>query len=187
MGGTTKRAAVWLADGVEEMEAVIVLDVLRRGKVEVRGIALGDRREVRGSRGVELLADSGWDDAWLQGADVLVVPGGMGGMEALRGDVRVLDRLRRAASAGKWIAAVCAGPLVLARAGLLAGRNATCYPGLETELAGAKPSSERVVVDGHVITSQGPGTAMEFAVAILRLLVGDAVADGVAKGLLLTR
>lgn len=187
MSEGSKRAAVWLADGVEEMEAVIILDVLRRGKLDVRGVSLGDRREVKGSRGVVLVADTAWDEAWLRAADLLVVPGGMGGMEALRADSRVLDHLRRATAEGKWVAAVCAGPLVLARAGLLAGRKATCYPGLEGELAGAVPSPARVVVDGRLVTSQGPGTAMEFSVALLRALAGDAVADSVAKGLLLPR
>lgn len=185
MIGTTQRAAVWLADGVEEMEAVIVLDVLRRGKIDARGIALGDRCEVKGSRGVGLLADSPWDDAWLAAADLLVVPGGMGGMEALRADERVLAHLRQAADAGRWVAAVCAGPLVFARAGLLAGRTATCYPGLEPELTGARHSTARVVVDGRIVTSQGPGTAMEFAVTLVRCLAGAAVADSVAQGLLL--
>lgn len=187
MERTPKRAVVWLADGVEEMEAVIALDVLRRGKVEAVGMAIAAERVVKGSRGVSILADTLWDDAILAAADVLVVPGGMGGMQALRADPRVLDRLRQAASAGRWTAAVCAGPLVLAEAGLLRGRRATCHPSLADDLSAFTPyCRDRVVRDGRIITSQGPGTSMAFAVEILRALFDDAVADSVAQGLLLT-
>ncbi len=178
-------AVVWLADGVEEIEAVTVLDVLRRAGIEALGMALGDALEVRASRGVRLLADCPWDAARVASADLLVAPGGMGGMQALRDDVRVTDALRDAVAEGRCVAALCAGPLVLARAGILQGRRATCYPGLEGDLSGAIPQTDPVVRDGPVITSRGPATAMAFAVELVRALCGAEVAATTARGLLL--
>ncbi len=186
MGPHERQAAVLLADGVEEMEAVIVLDVLRRGRIDARGMALDSRLEIKGSRGVRILADLPWDEAWLAGSALLVVPGGMGGMETLRADSRVLEHLRRAVREERLVAAVCAGPLVLAAAGVLQGRRATCYPGLEAQLRPAEHRSTSVVRDGNLITSQGPGTAMGFAVELVRAVAGDAIAHDVAQGLLLS-
>lgn len=149
-------------------------------------MALGANLEVRGSRGVRLRADLPWDEAWLAASALLVVPGGMGGMQALRADARVLEQLRRAAREERLVAAVCAGPLVLAAAGILEGRRATCYPGLESQLHAVEHRCTAVVRDGNVITSQGPGTAMAFAVELVRALAGDTTAHDVAQGLLLS-
>lgn len=179
------KATVWLAEGCEEMEAVIALDVLRRGTIDVRGMTLGPDLDVRGAHGVQIRADTGWDETWLAGADLLVVPGGMGGMEALRADPRVLEHIRRADREGRFVGAVCAGPLVLAAAGILKGRKATCYPGLEQHLQGVERPADPVVRDGNLITSLGPATAMAFAVELVRALAGEAVAREVAQGLLL--
>ena len=176
---------VFLPNGAEEIEAVTIVDVLRRGGVDAKSMALSADTRVTGSRGVGLVADLAWDDGALARAEALVVPGGMGGKEALAGDPRVLAHLRAARAEGRVVAAICAGPLVLAKAGVLDGVEAVCYPGLENGLAGARfASGKNAVVCGNVATGTGPATAMEFALALLRLLAGDATARRVADGLL---
>ncbi len=186
MSDSAKKAAVLLATGAEEMEAVTIIDILRRGGVEVRVITPGTSCEVICSRDVVLLADSLWDDQWLGTADMLVVPGGMGGTRALQAEPRAIAALQRAAATDRLVAAICAGPAVLATAGLLEGRRATCYPGLEGELTGASYQSDQPVVsDRGVITSQGPGTAIAFALELVRTLCGSDVAAAVVGDLLL--
>ena len=169
-----------LADGSEEMEAVIVIDTLRRvpWKVTAAGIGQG---VVTGSRGVRLVPDAAWSEIDPMAFDVLVIPGGQAGVEALARDQRVLDAVRAFDKAGKWLAAVCAGPLVLQAAGVLAGRRVTCHPAVS--LTQAKRLADRVVVDGHLITSQGPGSTLEFALAIVREIEGAAKAEQLAKSM----
>ena len=176
---------VFLPNGAEEIEAVTIVDVLRRGGVDAKSMSLSDDMRVTGSRGVGLVADLAWDDGVLAQAQALVVPGGMGGKEALSNDSRVLAHLRKANAEGRIVAAICAGPLVLAKAGVLDGRRAVCYPGLEDGLGGAEyVPGENAVVCRNVVTGTGPATAMEFALALLRLVAGRDVAEGVASGLL---
>ena len=169
-----KRVVVPLVDGVEEMEAVIVIDVLRRAGLEVLVAGLDGPGPVRASRGVTLLADVSWTEAMEQPADALVLPGGLGGMEGLRADERVLLAVRDLLERGRLVAAVCAAPLVLARAGVAVGRQMTCHPSVREELlaAGAIGSEARVVQDGTILTSLGPGSSVEFALAVAGALVG---------------
>jgi DJ-1 family protein len=178
------RILIALADGVEEMEAVITIDVLRRAALEVVAAAIGERREVKASRGVRLVADALWSELQPESFDLLALPGGMGGVRALAADSRVLAALRAFLAAGKPVAAICAAPLVLQAAGLLKGRAFTCHPGAAAEIRPSGiPRQEAVVEDGPLITSQGPGTAIAFALAIVRRLAGDAAAEKVAKEL----
>ena len=179
------KALVLLAEGVEEMEAVIAIDVLRRCGVEVIAASTGMAREVTASRGVRLIADVLLNEAPPAGFDVLVIPGGAGGARRLAGDPRVLELVRLYAEAGKLIAAVCAGPLALEAAGVLRGVRITCHPAVRGQFPGVQLCSDRVAVDGNFITSQGPGTSMEWALAIARRLVGEEVAARVAEGLVL--
>ena len=179
------KALVLLAEGVEEMEAVIAIDVLRRCGVEVTAAAIGVTREVTASRGVRLLADAQLDEVIAEAFDVLVLPGGAGGARRLAADARVLELARQYARAGKLVAAVCAAPLVLEAAGLLRSVRFTCHPAVRDQFPSRQVSTERVVEDGNFITSQGPGTSMEFALSIARRLVDDAVAQKVAEGLIL--
>ncbi len=179
------RALVLLAEGVEEMEAVIAIDVLRRAGVEVVATATGPVREVTASRGMRLLADVQLNETNPAACDVLVIPGGAGGARRLAGDPRVLDLVRLFTQAGKLVAAVCAGPVVLKAAGVLNHTRFTCHPGVRDQFPGMQTSTDRVVVDGQFITSQGPGTSMEWALAIARRLVGKDVTAKVAEGLLL--
>ncbi|MCC6213449.1 MAG: DJ-1/PfpI family protein [Polyangiaceae bacterium] len=171
---TTARAAVLLADGFEEIEAITVIDVLRRAGVAVTTLRLGDN-PVRGAHGIAVLADDDLDAAGDGAAfGAVVLPGGMPGSARLRDDERVLRLVRSAASAGRVVAAICAAPIALAAAGVLEGRRATSYPGFE--LPGARRSDERVVVDDRVVTSRGPGTALDFALALVSELVSPAEA-----------
>ncbi len=174
------KVLVPLADGSEEMEAVIVVDTLRRvpWRVTTAGIGPGI---VTGARGVRLVPDAAWADLDPTAFDLLVIPGGSAGVEALARDPRVLEAVRGFATAGKWLAAVCAGPLVLQAAGVLAGRRATCHP--EVSLSQTRRLPDRVVVDGRLVTSQGPGTTLEFALAIVREVEGAAAAEKLAKSM----
>lgn len=174
-----------LADGVEEMEAVIAMDILRRAGIDVVSAALGTRREVTASRGVRLLADALWQDQTPLAYDALLLPGGAVGARTLMSDARVLAALRAHVAAGRLVAAVCAAPLVLQAAGVLDGVAATCHPAVAAELTRAVHRAERVVRTAGIITSQGPGTSMEFALAVVERLAGRPAAEQVAAGLVL--
>jgi protein deglycase len=179
------RTLIPLADGVEEAEAVIITDVLRRAgwQVETAGLTA---REVTAAHGVRLTADALWAETAPAAYDVLLIPGGRRGVDALCGDARVLDAVRLFVSDGKLVGALCAGPLVLQRAGVLDALSVTCHPGVRAELdPGVRFTGERVTFDGGLLTSQGPGTAFEFALAAVRHQDGDAAADAAAEGLVL--
>lgn len=164
-----------LAEGCEELEAVTVIDLLRRAGIEVVTAALGDG-PVTASRGVRLLADCPLDEALGRDYDMVVLPGGAGGAANLEADPRVREVLRKMADSGRFTAAICAAPKVLASAGLLSGKRATSFPGaLEGALVpDLTYVEEPVVADGKVITSRGPGTAMDFALALIETLAGAA-------------
>ena len=179
------RVLVPLAEGFEEMEGVILIDVLRQARIETVAAAMGESREVPASRGVTVVDDTTWTELDPASFDLIAIPGGMGGTRRLQQDQRLLKALREFHGAGKPLAAVCAGPLVLQSAGLLKGRTVTCHPGVADELTDAKRLDDRVVEDGNLITSQGPGTSFAFALAIVRRLAGEAVANQVAGGLIL--
>jgi 4-methyl-5(b-hydroxyethyl)-thiazole monophosphate biosynthesis len=169
-----------LAEGFEEIEAVTVIDLLRRAGIEVRTATLAGPR-VMGSHGIVMEADIALDAAEAADYDMIVLPGGMPGAEHLRQDARVIALLRRFAGEGRYTAAICAAPGVLAHAGLLDGRRATSFPGFlnGASAPGIGLSEEPVVVDGKVVTSRGPGTAIEFSLALIELLSGRAAANAV--------
>lgn len=178
------RVLVPLAQGCEELEAVTVIDLLRRAGIEVVSAGLDDR-PVRASRNIRLIPDTTLDEAMQSDFDMIVLPGGQPGADHLRDDPRILALLRRAAGAGKFTAAICAAPKVLAAAGLLDGRRVTAYPGTleDLDIPQVKLAREAVVRDGRVITSRGPGTAMDFALALIEALAGREVRDRVEAGL----
>ena len=181
----TKRVLVPIAEGFEEIEAVTVIDILRRAGVEVVIADLGAQRIVKGRSGISVRADVSWDTA-LGGApfDAVVLPGGLPNAFTLRDDPRVLAVLKATFQEGGVAAAICAAPVALERAGLLDGRNATCHPGMTAELPDAARNAARVAVDGRVVTSKGPGTAMEFAFALVRVLCGEGAVAEVNAGVL---
>jgi 4-methyl-5(b-hydroxyethyl)-thiazole monophosphate biosynthesis len=167
------RVLVPMAEGCEELEAVTIVDLLRRAGVEVvtAGLAAGP---VRASRGVVLVPDTTLDAVAGEDFDMVVLPGGLPGADHLDQDPRIRHILQRTAQAGGYTAAICAAPKVLASAGVLDGRRATGYPGVLEQLS--LPSTELlaqpVVTDGRVITSRGPGTAMDFALELIERLLG---------------
>jgi len=178
------KVLVLIAQGCEELEAVTCIDLLRRAEVEVVTAGL-DGQPVTASRGVVLMPDCSLDSALASEYDMVVLPGGLPGAEHLANDVRVLDMVRRMASAGRFTCAICAAPTVLAKAGVLAGKRATSYPGFleNLDLPDVTCTGEAVVRDGQVITSRGPGTAMDFALALIEALVGKEKRDTVEQAL----
>lgn len=172
-----------LAPGCEELEAVTIIDVLRRAEINVvtAGLSGGS---VRCSRGTVLIPDALLDDVILQQFDMVILPGGMPGSEHLRNDARVISILNKTAAAGKYVAAICAAPMALHAAGLLEGKAATSFPGVLDTLSGThRYTTEAVVVDGQVVTSRGPGTAMDFALTLVELLRGRKIRHQVEASL----
>ena len=178
-----KTVLIVLADGFEEIEAVTPIDILRRAGMEVV-IAGLEKRQVKGARGVEVSADLLLAD-YKDTPDTVVLPGGPGA-EKLARSVAVRKLILRVQKADKLIAAICAAPaLVLPESGVLDGKKATCYPGYEDRLGKSTVFlAERVVTDGKVITSRGPGSAMEFALEIVRHLAGEGAAREVSDKIL---
>jgi protein deglycase len=173
-----------LAEGFEEIEAVTLIDVLRRAGIEVRvaGLAPGP---VTGSHGITLHTDGTLDDVDAAGLSMLVLPGGQPGTDNLAGDARVLGLVRELADSGRRVAAICAAPLVLAEAGVLEGRAATSHPSVRGRLRGARVDERtRVVRAGKILTSQGPGTALEFALEIVAELRGPEKARELGEAML---
>ena len=166
------KVLVPLADGCEELEAVTIIDLLRRAGVE--GVTAGLKPGiVKASRDVQLVPDVTLDVALQDDYDMVVLPGGMPGASHLKEDARILALLKKMAAAGKYTAAICAAPMVLAEAGVLDGKQATSYPGFLDALPGVTVSAAAVVQDGKVLTSRGPGTAMDFALALVEVLTGS--------------
>lgn len=180
------RLLVLVANGTEEMEFVITVDMLRRAKLEVVAAAVGDDVSVTGSRHVRLVADTTLERVRLDDFDGLVIPGGAQGVECMAKHAGVLEAVRHFDRARKLVAAICAGPIVLHAAGILQGRSFTCYPGVEKAIAGARRRDEKVVTDEHILTSQGPGTAFAFALAIIARFEGEIKAQEVARTALLS-
>lgn len=179
-----KKALVILAQGFEEIEAVTVIDILRRAEVRVTVAGLIGL-EVKGSRELIVNADSLLDGV-TDDADAYVLPGGGMGATNLAGSEKVAELLKKANSKGKIIAAICAAPaVVLAPLGILDGKNATCYPGMEEDFKSSTTFCEDAVcVDGNIITSRGPATALEFALVVSEKLCGKETADKVRKATL---
>ena len=178
-----KKTAILFAEGYEEVEALTVVDLLRRAKIGCDIVAVKEADEVTGSHGISVRADKILSQLEVEQYDGLILPGGLRGVNNLAADERVIDLLRRFHEAGKLTAAICAGPTVLARAGLLEGRKACCYPGMEDQLTGAVASTESVVEDGSIITSRGLGTAIPFALALVAYFQGEAQALALAKAI----
>lgn len=174
-----------IAEGFEEVEAVGLIDVMRRGGIEVEVVTISDTLLVKGANGITLQADSSIGSATVDAYDMLVLPGGWGGTYALADDKRVIV-LVQAFKESKAVGAMCAAPFVLKKAGVL-GSDYTCYPGAKEEIdhPGYREDS-KVVTDGNVMTSQGPGTAVCFGLAIVERLVSQETMQAVKEGMLLS-
>lgn len=177
------KVLIPLAEGFEDIEAITVVDVLRRGGVEVITASIRETLEVKSSGGVTMRADALFADAASDEFDAVILPGGGPGTENLRNSDAVIARLRRQKEEHRLICAICAAPLVLVDAGVLdEGQHVTCYPSCQMELD--RPwVSQPVVVHGDVITGQAPGSALLFALVILKTLMGAVVEQRVARGM----
>lgn len=179
------KALLFFANGFEETEAIGTLDVLLRGGIEVRTVSITDELTVEGAHGQKVIANTTIAQVKGELVDALVLPGGMPGAANLAECSVLREMLVRHHAEGKLVSAICAAPMALAKAGLLDGIDATCYPGFEGELPKANCKTAGVVKVGQVITGRGPGYAFDFGLAILAALAGQSVADEVAAGLLL--
>ncbi|HIE54140.1 MAG TPA: DJ-1/PfpI family protein [Chromatiaceae bacterium] len=179
------RVLVPLAQGCEELEAVTIIDLLRRARIEVVTAGLGPG-PVTCSRGVVLLPDTILDEVLEDEFDMVVLPGGLPGADHLQSNPRIIRMLKRMSEEGRYTAAICAAPKVLATAGLLEGRQATSYPGVleSMELPTTEVLDKPVVVDDKVLTSRGPGTAMDFALELIARLEGPAAREAVEAPLM---
>ncbi len=175
------KVAIFLADGFEEIEALTVVDILRRAQIDIDMVSITGKREVVGTHDIGVIADKLFEEVDFSSVDMLVLPGGMPGTNHLL-DHEGLDQfLVDFNEQGKSLAAICAAPMVLGKKGLLKGKDATCFPGFEDDLIGAKHLDQDVVVDGNVITSKGMGTAIDFSLAIIKSIKNDEEASKMAE------
>ncbi len=178
------KVYIFLAEGFEEIEGLTVVDILRRAGITIEMVALGSEKKVTGSHGISVEADVTFDEKDLTDGDLYVLPGGMPGTKCLAGDRRLGKLLTWAKAEGKKVAAICAAPSVLGGLGLLEGETATCYPGFEEKLTGAKISTEEVVISGQMTTSRGMGTAIPFALELVAQLKSREESEKLRKGII---
>ncbi|MCQ2521091.1 MAG: DJ-1/PfpI family protein [Lachnospiraceae bacterium] len=170
------RVFVMLADGFEECEGLIVVDLLRRAGVDCITMSIKDSKEITSSHKVTLFADEALDEELLKTGDMIVLPGGMPGTLNLEASDAVQAAVRDYVAKDKYIAAICAAPTVFGHMGLLQGKKACCYGGMEEGLVGAEVTYDKVTIDGKIITSRGLGTALDFGYALIGILNSEAQA-----------
>ena len=176
------KVCLQLADGFEEIEAISVVDILRRADIEVQMVSIMGKKEVVGAHNITVIADVLFDHVDYSNVDMIVLPGGGVGTRNMAEHVGLIQQLKKQAMDGKWIAAICAAPTILGKLGLLEGKSAVCYPGCEPQLTGANVNSApSVIVDGKIITSRGPGTSLEFGLKIVGVLKGLEVVNGLRE------
>ena len=178
------KVAVFLADGCEEIEALSVIDVLRRGNVDVIGVAINENLNIKGAHNIDFMANIKFNEVNFDEIDMVVLPGGYEGRNNLLAHTGVCNICKDFNLKEKFIAAICAAPSVLGENYILENKKATCYPGFENQLKGAKFIDQNLVIDGNIITSKGPATAMLFSIALLEIMTNTQNATKVAQGLL---
>jgi protein deglycase len=180
-----KRVFLFLAEGFEETEAIGTVDVLRRAGIDAETVSISNSLDVTGAHGIKIHADQLLKEADIRIPDALILPGGMPGAKNLKECEPLKELLLDQYRSDRIVAAICAAPMVLGTMGLLKGHRATCYPGFEDFLIGAKVTGKATETDGNVITGKGPGFVFDFALAIVTAVRGKAVAEEVAAGMLL--
>ena len=178
-----KKVYLFLAEGFEEVEALTTVDLLRRAGIELTTVSINGSMIVNGAHKITVNADRMLEDVDFSIPDMLVLPGGSPGWKNIESCEALMQRVDEFAKAGKWVAAICGAPSILGRRGLLKGKKACVYPGMEGELSGAIANDKTVNVDGNIITSRGVGTAIDFSLAIIEQLVDKATSDQIAHSI----
>ena len=179
-----KQVSVFLANGFEEIEGLTVVDLLRRAEVEVTTVSITGEKTIHGAHGIDVQADKLFEEMDYENQDMLVLPGGMPGTLNLGAHKGLEALLREFYADKKYLAAICAAPSVFGKYGFLKGRKATSYPGFEEQLEGAICTTDAVVVDEHMITSRGMGTAIPFSLQLIEMLVGTEKASEIGKSII---
>ena len=178
------KVVVFLADGFEEIEGLTVVDMLRRAEITVITASITSRKEVVGAHEITVLADELAESINFSNVDMVVLPGGMPGTRNLGACKKVTDTVMEFFQSGKEVAAICAAPSVFGDLGILQGKEATCYPGFEERLTGARTVIEPVVADGNVTTSRGMGTAIPFGAKLIEKMIGSQKAKEVLDSIM---
>lgn len=181
-----KTAYLFLAEGFEEIEAVAPLDILRRAGIETKTVSVSAGKIVTGAHGIPVVADLLFEDTTYEDANLLILPGGMPGTINLQSHEGLRNLLLNHAQKGEAFGAICAAPRILGSLGLLANKEATCYPGNEGYLENATLSEYMVVQDGTVVTASGAGVACEFGLQLVQLIKGEQAAEAVASKMLMS-
>lgn len=176
-----KKAYLFFATGFEEVEALTVVDILRRGGVDCKTVSVTGDYDVTSSHAVTIRADLLFEEQSLEDGDMLILPGGIPGTPNLKAHAGLDKLIRQYHEAGKYLAAVCAAPTVYGEKGLLQGRKATCFPGMESGLVGAEHREDKVVCDGQFITSRGMGTCIDFGLTLLAKLTDEGNAQTIGQ------
>ena len=177
---------IHLADGFEEIEAISVVDVLRRAEIEVKTVSIMGKKEVLGAHNISVIADVLYEDVDYAGADMIILPGGQPGADNLNRSDELKKQIRGFYQQGKMLAAICAAPLVFGNTGILKGKRATCYPGYEKQLTGATYTNADIEIDNNIITGKGPGVALKFSLILVEKLLGKGKADEIKKAMIFT-
>ncbi|CAK7065768.1 DJ-1 family glyoxalase III [Tissierella sp.] len=180
-----KKVILFLAEGFEEVEALTVVDYLRRKDINVDTVSITEDNEVKGAHEIVVLADKTINDIKdIDDYDAVIIPGGLPGATNLRDNDKVIDVVKKINENGKLTAAICAGPIVLERAGIIKDKEITSYPGFEDDLKNGVYIEKNVVRDGNIITARGPALAVDFAIEIIRYLLGEEKAEELKKDIL---
>lgn len=175
-----KKVNVFLQERFETVEALAVIDVLRRAGIEVETVSLMDDLMVKSAQGISVMADKMYADCDFSETDLYFLPGGPG-TKGYENRPDFLELIKEAYSSGKWVSAICAAPSILGHLGILQGKKATCFPGFEKDLYGAEFVNEKVVVDGNVITSRGMGTSIDLGLELVSILISPQKAQEIGK------
>lgn len=178
--------AVFFANGYEEIEALTVVDLTRRAGIETWMVSVTEERKVTGSHGIEVSMDKILKEVNFEEVDMIVLPGGMPGTLNLEACGPLMEKVKEFDKAGKYISAICAAPTVFGHLGLLNGKKACCYPGMEDGLEGAEVCYDSTAAEGHILTSRGMGTAIDFGLRIIARFQGEEAANEMAKKIVYT-
>lgn len=180
-----KKVIVCLADGFEEIEAISIVDILRRAEIHTVTVSVSDSKQVTGAHNVQVAADELFNAVDFSDSDMIVLPGGMPGAQNLNSHKELREKIAEFNEKGKFLGAICAAPLVFGELGILENRRATCYPGFGSFLKQARLSDDAVVEDKNIITGNGPGAAFDFGLKLVEKLRGKEVAAITAKKMMI--